>query len=79
MNINAPSDPYAAVILAFAYDGALGAYAIVSDIQYGKPDINPPILQNFTKAPGALESTNRITNLSGLTVEFNASNPGGQR
>lgn len=79
MNTNAPSDPYAAVILAYAYVQAEDIYAIASDLQYGKPVVNPPILSNFTAVPGAIASTLRITNLTGLTQEFNASNPGGFR
>lgn len=79
MNINAPSDPYAAVILAYAYVQSIDTYVIASDLQYGKPVANPPILQNFTSVPGAIASTLRITNLTGLTDEFNNSNPGGYR
>jgi hypothetical protein len=79
MNINAPSDPYAAVILAYAYVQSIDTYVIASDLQYSKPVVNPPILQNFTAVPGAIASTLRITNLTGLTVEFNNSNPGGFR
>lgn len=79
MNINGPSDPYAAVILAYAYVQSIDTYVIASDLQYGKPVANPPILQNFTAVPGAIASTLRITNLTGLTVEFNNSNPGGFR
>lgn len=77
MNINAPSDPYAAVILAYAYVQSLDTYIIASDLQYSKPIVNPPILQNFTGTPGAIATTMRITNLTGLTLEFNSSNPSG--
>ena len=79
MNINAPSDPYGAVILAYAYVQAYDFFVIASDLEYGKPVVNPPILSNFTAVPGAFESTLRITNLTGLTIEFNSSNPGGFR
>ena len=79
MNINAPSDPYAAVILAYAYVQSLGMFVIASDLQYGKPVVNPPILQNFTAVPGAIADTLSIVNLTDLTVEFNNSNPGGFR
>jgi len=79
MNINAPSDPFAAVILAIAYVQAEDIFIIASDLQYGKPIANPPILSNFTDAPGAIASTLRVTNLTGLTNEFNNSNPGGFR
>jgi hypothetical protein len=54
-------------------------YVIALDLQYSKPVETPPILQNFTAVPGAIESTLRVTNLTGLTVGFNNSNPGGYR
>jgi len=77
-DINAPSDAYAAVILAYAYVQQEDVYIIVGDYQYGKPVVNPPILQNFTTVP-AIASTMRITNLTDLTIEFNNTNPGGFR
>lgn len=76
---NAPSDPYAQVILAYAYAQALDTYIIASDLQYGKPVPNPPILQNFTAVQGAVASTLRINDLASLTIEFNNTNPGGFR
>jgi FAD/FMN-containing dehydrogenase len=79
IDINAPSDPYAQVILAYAYVQSIDTYIIASDLQYGKPVVNPPILQNFTAVPGSISSTLRITNLTGLTQEFNNSNPNGFR
>ena len=79
LNINAPSDPYGQVILAYAYVQSLDTYIIASDLQYGKPVVNPPILQNFTAVPGAVASTLSIRNLTSLTQEFNNSNPGGFR
>lgn len=77
MNVNAPSDPYGAVILAYAYVQSLDLYFIASDLQYSKPVVDPPILRNFTAVPGAIASTLRITNLTALTLEFNSSNPSG--
>jgi hypothetical protein len=79
LGVNAPSDPYAQVIIAYAYVQSADLYVIASDLQYGKPVVNPPILQNFTEVPGAIADTLRITNLTSLTNEFNASNPGGYR
>ncbi|PBP15810.1 FAD binding domain-containing protein [Diplocarpon rosae] len=79
LNINAPTDNYAQVILAYAYVQSLDTYIIASDLQYGKPAANPPILHNFTATPGAVASTLRVTNLTGLVAEFNDSNPGGFR
>jgi FAD/FMN-containing dehydrogenase len=79
IDINAPSDPYAQVILAYAYVQSINTYIIASDLQYGKPVVNPPILQNFTAVSGSIASTLRFTNLTGLTQEFNNSNPNGFR
>jgi FAD/FMN-containing dehydrogenase len=79
LGVNAPSDPYAQVILAYAYAQSEGVYVIASDLQYGKPTPDPPILQNFTSVPGAVANTLRVTSLADLTLEFNATNPGGFR
>lgn len=79
LGINAPSDPYAQVIIAYAYAQSQGVYVIASDLQYGKPVPDPPILQNFTSIPGAVADTLRIVDLANLTVEFNNTNPGGFR
>lgn len=79
LGINAPSDPYAQVIIAYAYAQSEDVFVIASDLQYAKPVPNPPILQNFTSVPGAITSTLRIVDLANLTVEFNNTNPGGFR
>jgi hypothetical protein len=77
-NIQAPSDPYAAVILTAAYIQSLDAYIWAGDYHYGKPVVNPPVLQNFTAVP-PLSTTMRISNVSDFIIEFNNSNPGGFR
>ena len=78
--INGEQDPYAQVILAYAYVQSADMYVIASDLQYGKPVENPPMLQNFTAVQGTVVAdTLRITSLSDLTVELNNSNPGGFR
>ncbi|KAF7559912.1 hypothetical protein G7046_g4250 [Stylonectria norvegica] len=77
--INSPTDPYAQIIIAYAYAQSIGTYVIASDLQYGKPMANPPILKNFTSIPGAVADTLRVTNLPDLTLEFNNTNPGGFR
>jgi FAD/FMN-containing dehydrogenase len=79
LGVNAPSDPYAQVILAYAYVQAVDTYLIASDLQYGKPIVNPPVLQNFTAIQGAVSSTLRIVDLASLSIEFNNTNPGGFR
>ena len=77
--VSSPQDPYAQVILAYAYAQSLGVYVAVTDLQYGKPTPYPPILKNFTDISGAVADTLRITDLPSLTVEFNSSNPDGFR
>lgn len=79
LGINSPEDPYAQVIIAYAYAQSQGVYVIASDLQYGKPEANPAILQNFTAVPGAVADTLRVTDLANLTIEFNNTNPGGFR
>ncbi|KAJ5537046.1 hypothetical protein N7513_010232 [Penicillium frequentans] len=79
LGVNAPSDPYAQVITAYAYAQSVDSYIIASDLQYGKPVANPPILQNFTAVQGAVASTLRIVDQANLTIEFNNTNPGGFR
>jgi hypothetical protein len=79
LGVNAPSDPYAQVIIAYAYAQSVDAYIIASDLQYGKPVANPPILQSFTAVQGAIASTLRIVDQANLTIEFNNTNPGGFR
>ena len=73
---NATNDPDAALITAAAY--FQGQYLFGNDYEYAKPIINPPIFHEFTSIP-KITSTMRITNLSDLTIELNASNPGGFR
>ena len=73
---NAPNDPDAALISAVAY--FQGQYFMSNDYEYAKPVVNPPIFHEFASIPN-LTSTTRITNLSDLTRELNASNPSGFR
>ncbi|KFH48316.1 Bifunctional solanapyrone synthase-like protein [Hapsidospora chrysogenum ATCC 11550] len=79
LGLRSSEDPYAQVIMAYAYAQVIDSFVIASDLQYSKPVVNPPILQNFTSIPGAIADTMRITDLPGLTVEFNDTNPGGFR
>ncbi|KAL6716687.1 hypothetical protein ACLMJK_006255 [Lecanora helva] len=73
---NASNDPDAALITAVAF--AQGQYFISNDYEYAKPVVNPPIFHEFTSIPN-ITSTTRITSLSSLTRELNASNPSGFR
>ncbi|KAH8816925.1 hypothetical protein F5884DRAFT_748400 [Xylogone sp. PMI_703] len=78
-NINAPEDTHAAVILAYAFVQSEGLWIEALDLEYAKPVANPPIFQNFTSIPNSVASTLAISNLTDLTLAFNASNPGGFR
>lgn len=73
---NATNDPDAALITAVAL--AEGQYIFSNDYEYAKPVVNPPIFHEFTSIPKIM-STMRITNISDLTKELNASNPRGFR
>ena len=77
--IRSPEDDYAQIITAYAYAQTQGIYVIASDLQYGKPVANPPVLRNFTAIPGAIADTLRVVDLPSLTQEFNATNPYGFR
>ncbi|KAJ2979896.1 hypothetical protein NQ176_g2969 [Zarea fungicola] len=77
--IHSPEDTYGQIITAYAYAQQQGIYVVASDLQYGKPVANPPILRNFTSIPGPIVDTLRIVDLPSLTQEFNASNPNGFR
>lgn len=76
--INAPLDPYAAVILNAAYVQSIDTFIWAGDYHYSKPVVNPPIFENFT-AVTPFASTNRLDNLTDFTIEFNNTNPGGFR
>lgn len=73
-NTNAPEDPYATLILAFAYQQSADLWLIASEMEYGKPVVNPPILQNLTNVP-SIGGTMIISILTGLTLEQKASTP----
>lgn len=77
-NINHPEDPYGAVILAYVYVPAEGYFISSLDLEYGKPVADAPIFENFTSIP-YVETTLRITNLTALTIELNATQPSGSR
>ena len=77
-NINHYKDPYGAVILAYVYIPAEGIFLVGVDLEYGKPELDPPILANFTNIP-SIETTVRITNLTDLAIELNSTQPAGSR
>ena len=74
---DSPSDPDAAVIVAFAlFDGS---YIAANDYEDARPVVDPPILRGFTAIQPNLSSTLRITTLPNLTQELNVSNRVGFR
>lgn len=73
---NAPNDPNAALILVYAY--TQGQFLIGADLEYALPEPNPPIFSEFLSPP-YLANTLTVQSLSDITLEFNASNPGGLR
>lgn len=77
-NINHHDDPYGAVIYAYVYTPAFNGYIVSLDLEYGKPEANPAILKNFTSI-SSLQTSQRITNMTDLAVELNATQPAGLR
>jgi hypothetical protein len=77
-NINHYQDPYGSVILGIAYIASNDSFLGTLELEYGKPVADAPILANFTAIP-TLETTNRITNLSDLTIELNNTQVSGLR
>ncbi|KAI7675103.1 hypothetical protein KC318_g1162 [Hortaea werneckii] len=75
---DASSDPDAALIVAFTYAEQSGGYLIAADLEYAKPEANPPIFDAFHNASYTSDTT-KIVSLPDLTLEFNSSNPGGLR
>lgn len=73
---NAPNDPNAALILAYAY--SQGQFFVAADLEYALPEPNPPIFSEFLSPP-YLVNTLAVQSLSEITLELNASNPGGLR
>lgn len=79
LNVNNADDPYAQAILAYTYYQPYDAYLISSQFTYGKPVVNPPILQPFTAVQGNISSTLAIKNLTDEVKELAAANPDGFR
>ncbi|KAL8910197.1 MAG: hypothetical protein Q9171_004495 [Xanthocarpia ochracea] len=69
-------DPNAALITAYAY--VQGAYLFSNNYDYSLSTPFPPIFADFTSISNTTDTT-RITTISSLTLELNASNPSGFR
>lgn len=79
LNVNNADDPYAQAITAYAYVQAYASFIISSQFTYGKPVVNPPILQPFTAVKGNISDTLAVQNLTGLVEELASHNPDGFR
>jgi hypothetical protein len=66
------------VILAYVYFVPYATFFASVDLEYSLPLADPPILSNSTSIPN-LQTSARITNLTDLTIELNATQPGGLR
>ncbi|KAL8695601.1 MAG: hypothetical protein Q9224_003312, partial [Gallowayella concinna] len=73
---DAAPDPDAALITAYAF--VEGNYIFSNNYMYAKPIAYPAAFREFTSIPN-ITDTQRITTLTDLTRELNASNPGGFR
>lgn len=73
---NAPSDPNAALIVAYAY--AQGQFLTVADLEYALPQLRPAIFEDFQDIPHIMDTT-AIRTLPNVTIMFNDTNPGGLR
>ncbi|KAL8820642.1 MAG: hypothetical protein Q9223_001186 [Gallowayella weberi] len=73
---NPTQDPDAALITAYAY--VQGNYLFSNNYMYAKEVAYPAAFREFTSIPN-ITDTQRMTTLTGLTRELNASNPGGFR
>lgn len=65
---NAPNDPYAAVLMAYYYSEPYDAFMTSLGVAYGKPEIDPRILQNLTTLP-SIGSSFQITNMTQMAEQ----------
>lgn len=62
-------DPYAEMVFAVGYEGAIGSYLVSNGIFYTKPVVNPPIFRPFTSIQPQLGNTMRISNIVDFVTE----------
>ena len=72
-------DENAALILSFSYVQAMGAFVASANIEYTKPETNPPTFQLFVTTQPQLQNTMRISNQTDFTTEFIQFQPNGRR
>ncbi|KAL8672240.1 MAG: hypothetical protein Q9168_003287 [Polycauliona sp. 1 TL-2023] len=75
-NNNATNNPDAALITAYVY--LHGIYLFANNYEYAIPEAYPAAFSEFTAITN-ITDTQRLTTLTNLTLELNASNPGGYR
>ena len=76
------ADPKSALILSLYYDQASDTYSCVTQVEYAEPlpnNTHPPVFDAFFVEPGHISDTTTTTTLTNITLDFNASNPGGLR
>lgn len=78
LNGNPDYDPYAAVIQSFGYAPGLGL-GVGNNYEYTKPEANPPVLSEFLAVKPELSNSERISNLTDITIEQAAFSPPGVR
>jgi hypothetical protein len=73
---NALKDPYAAAPMAYYYSEPYDTFIISLAVAYGKPKVNPRVLQNFTTLP-SIGSSFQITNITQMAAVAKNPNPTG--
>ena len=72
------ADPYVSLINSYVWIAQTNSWLTYNNVEYTKPQVNPPIFQNFTNLP-QIFSTMRISNISDFTSEIASTNPDGRR
>ena len=72
-------DPYAALIMSFAYVGVTRSLVATNALEYGKSIVNPPTFQPFTSIQPQILNTMRIADLNSFAAEEATNTPSGQR
>jgi hypothetical protein len=72
-------DPYAEMICAIGYEGAIENFVVSNGIYYTKPIANPPVFQPFTSIQPQLGTTMRISNITDFVTEEASQQPANSR
>ena len=78
LNANPNYDEYATVIQSFGFSREVG-FGVGNNYEYSKPEAYPAALSEFTSVKPELLNTERITNLTDITIEQAAFSPPGYR